>query len=173
MGCGGFHGKNTLDYIHIPLDTRIKQIGIASIDDDFIKGKAFITDLEQIRELIIDNRDHLILKSGACAYNYIDMKAIISSFMLVLSVYLDCRLRLTKRNFTDHYPFLYMGFENNTKSDKLYKCFMKYLMDLKKAEEKLVMFIEPYREYTKHILNSKQEYIEQASRVYADDRTKL
>jgi hypothetical protein len=172
MGCSGSH-YSLLDYTQTPLDNRIKKIGVGTIDEEFSKGRSKITELEALRTLIIDNRDIVILKSGGYCYTNIDMKAIIHSFVLVLSVYLKGELNQVRRHITNNYPFIDIDCSFNTKADKLYRCFMIYQKDLKTAEEALAQFVEPYRAYVKSVLTNKQLYIEQCTKAFGNDRAKL
>jgi hypothetical protein len=173
MGCTSSYTREEFDLVQLPLDSRIQYVGIFSLDEDFTKAKALITNLEEIRNLMIDNRDQLVLKSGACAYNCIDMKAIINSFLIVMSVYLEHDLCSTKRVICNNYPYLSIECDENKKANKLYKCFMSYLSDLKSAKYKLETFSEGFIEFQAYLSTNLNNYISKVNEVFSFDSAKM
>jgi hypothetical protein len=171
MGCGGSYPRDSLDYLHLPLNRKLGVIGILSIDEEFMKVKDLLEQIEDIRELVIDNRDAIIIKSGACAYNNVDINAIVKSFVLVLSVHMKGKLGEVRRSLVDHYPFINIDCGYHKKAESLYKCFIKYLMDLKLAEVKLLNL--GYLPFYKSISLSLQDYIANVSEEFKTEPEKL
>ena len=66
MGCGGSREKET--GLHAPMEHTMTNIGIEDIDQFFKDASDLIKTAEEMRELIVDNMDKLVVSSGACAY---------------------------------------------------------------------------------------------------------
>lgn len=65
MGCGGSRDKEK--GVHAPLDHWMATIGVESIDQTFTDSVKTIESAEELRAIIIDNRDALVISSGACS----------------------------------------------------------------------------------------------------------
>lgn len=64
MGCGG--SRVVESGVNAPLNSHMEKVGIESIDDTFNTAGETIRVLEEIRDVLIDNKDNIYISTGAC-----------------------------------------------------------------------------------------------------------
>ena len=65
MGCGG--SKDNEEGLHAKLRNDMRHLDAENLDNLFKEAGEVIEQIEMLREIIVDNRDDLVMNSGACS----------------------------------------------------------------------------------------------------------
>jgi hypothetical protein len=136
MGCGGSREKET--GVHAPLDHWMAVIGIEDVDQIFKDASETIKAAEDLREMVVDNMDKLILHSGACAYKEPTLKDCFMGICWKLSAdnggkFLDAGFSLGP----DMKSLTLEGKKNSAEVLKAYHEFNSYISGMMELEEKI------------------------------------
>jgi hypothetical protein len=170
MGCGS--SKTKLDPLNSPLNCNMDPTGVESIDTTFNNASGIMGKLEDIRVTLIDNRDTLVVKTGASAYQKPDMYACIVSFFWLVSTYSQGALKDLKIDIINEAPFFEIVVEQK-KVKKAYEALANYVKGVWAIKDEVEGLCEEIGTLSETIANESGSYIDQVKELCKDDFKKM
>ncbi len=171
MGCGSSRTK--LDTLHTPLDSRMEHTGVDSIDSTFSNASSVMEKLENIRVAVVDNRDSLVVKTGAIAYLKPDFNACILSFLWLVSTYTKGELKNTKINLKDGVPFFDIELATSKKVSKAYETLSNYIKGLVAIKDDSEGIFDEMTKLSETIAGDSGKYVDECKEQFKDDFKKM
>jgi hypothetical protein len=168
MGCGGSRVEET--GVHAPLDHWMAKIGIEEVDQAFSEASETIKSAEEMREIIVDRRDHLIVDSGACTYKEPSLKSCFYGVCWKLSA--DNEGKFIDAGFMpapDLKGFVLEGKKNSSEAMKAYKEFNEYIIGLIEIEEKMTNLKTKGEQLGKTMIDKKEEMLTKVNEKFSSD----
>ena len=171
MGCGSSRTK--LDPLNTPLNYHMDTTGVESVDSTFSNASGIMEKLENIRVALIDNRDTLVVKTGASAYLNPDMHACLLSYFWLVSTYSNGALKNLKINITDDVPFFEIQGLDGKKVTKANETLINYIKGVWEVKNQVESVSEEMNTLSETIANESGNYIDQVKEACKDDFRKM
>jgi hypothetical protein len=171
MGCGSSRTK--LDILQTPLNFHMDTTGVESVDTTFSNASGIIEKLENMRVALIDNRDILIVKTGASAYQHPDTHACLLSYFWLVSTYTNGSLKNLKINMTDSAPFFEIQGLEGKKVTKAHETLVNYIKGVWEIKDQVESISEEMNTLSETIANESSSYMDQVKEACKDDFKKM
>jgi hypothetical protein len=165
MGCGG--SKNNLPGVHKPLECWMEWTSISEVDGPFWELRDALYSLEEIREILIDDRDDVLEYTGACSYKEGNLYKAALGMLWKLSA--DNKGDILKAEIVpdDKAPYMRVDGKNiSTDGRKSVDYFLKYVGGLIDLKDKL-------ESTSKSVVSGGQKLIDSLPTLLETAKTKL
>jgi hypothetical protein len=157
MGCGGSREKEV--GVNASLNHRMEHIGIDSIDRVFQNASPVIRELEELREIIIDRRDDVIIATGASSYTEPSIYRCMISLLWKLSADNDGDISKAEMEVIEDPPYLACrGKKNSAEGTNAAKLLIRYCNDLMTLPEKMNSLNEKMQRLGEEVLDQAGQY---------------
>jgi|LauGreDrversion4_2_1035121.scaffolds.fasta_scaffold112220_2 hypothetical protein len=168
MGCGGSRVEET--GVHAPLDHWMATIGVEEVDQFFSEASETIKSAEDVREIIVDRRDYLIVDSGACTYKEPTLKECFFGVCWKLSAdnggkFLDAGFKPAP----DLKGLVLEGKKNSSEAMKAYKDFNDYINGLIEIEGKMTTLKTNGEKLGQTLKDKKEEMLTKVNEKFSSD----
>jgi hypothetical protein len=172
MGCGGSREKET--GINAPLNHWMDTIGVDSIDEVFSNASPVIKELEEIREIVVDRRDDVIIHTGACAHKEPNISKCFQSLLWKLSADNEGDIGKAEIEVLEDAPYLAIkGKKNSHEGSNAGNLFIRYCNDLMTLPEKMNALSEKIQNLAEEIGNQAASFGEQITEFAKDHPLKI
>jgi hypothetical protein len=131
MGCGGSRTK--LEGIDLPLDHWMEPTGVEEFDKNFKEASEIIVHLEVARAKCIDEFDHVVVATGACAHKQPDLEKCLVSFFV--NAELDQAEFMKDLELSHEIPYFVHKAKLSAKTLKIHDQIVKFMKALKETED--------------------------------------
>lgn len=162
MGCGGSREKET--GINARLNHWMDNVGVDSIDKVFDEASPVIRELEEIREIVVDRRDDVIIHTGACAYKEPNISNCFSALLWKLSADNEGDIAKAEIEVLEDAPYLAVkGKKNSHDGQNAANLYIRYCNDLMSLPEKMEALSEKMKNLGEEIANQASSFAEQVN----------
>jgi hypothetical protein len=169
MGCGG--SKEKEEGLFQELESQMEEIGVESLDSLFKEASEVIDNLEEIRQVIMDNRLDTIINTGACSHIKPDIEHCLKGLLLKISA--DNGGSFISAGFDVELEgekiFTLTG-ENNTQEGKdALESFTTYIKGIWSVKDKVEGIVNNFKAISEKIMESKDTLIEDCKNHFQDN----
>jgi hypothetical protein len=172
MGCGG--SRHGLEAPHAPLNHLMIGLGIEKLDNLFAEASKIIEEIEELRVVIIDNRDNLIISSGACSYVDPKIYQCVLGLMWKLSAdnsgkFIDAGFGVDENTM----GLKATGANNSSDAVKAINDLNTYISGLGAIPEKLAELIKKIGEFSKNSFDDPTAIFDELSKSFSDSPLRI
>jgi hypothetical protein len=171
MGCGSSRTK--LDILNSPLNCHMDKTEVESVDSTYLKASNIMEKVENIRITLIDNRDSLVIKTGASAYAQPDLQACLLSYFWLVSTFSKTGLKDHKIETTEDVPFFQIIGLEGKKVSKATKTLTDYIKGIWEVKDSTDSICEEMNAISETIGNESGHYVDQVKEACKDDFKKM
>jgi hypothetical protein len=172
MGCGG--SKIEEEGIQAPLDHLMEKLEIEKLDEIFDNASKITEAVEEIRNLVIDNKDELIATSGACSY--IDPKIQHSFYGICWKLSADNKGKFIDAGIewdSENNSLALTGPNNSAEALNAFNQFNDFVKGVITLPEKMKEIADQVQELHKNISEDPQGILDQVKEAVTDNPFKL
>jgi hypothetical protein len=146
---------------------------VESVDTVFTNASSIMEKLENIRVALIDNRDSLVVKTGASAYLKPDMHACLLSYFWLVSTLSNGALSKLKITMIEEAPFFQIQGLDGKKVTKATDTLVNYIKGVWTIKNDIEGISEEISTLSETIANDSSNYIDQVKEACKDDFKKM
>jgi len=172
MGCGG--SKDGLEAPQAPLNHFMVGLGIEKLDSLFADASKVIEEIEALRVVIVDNRDNLIISTGACSF--VDPKISQCILGLLWKLSADNKGKFIDAGFdfdTNSLCLKATSANNSSDAVKAIDELNVYLPGLAAIPEKLNELAEKIGEFCKNSFDDPTAIFDELSKTFSDNPLRI
>jgi len=172
MGCGGSREKET--GVHAPLDHWMHTLGIDELDTIFTEASEVIKEVEELREIIVDHKDHLIIDSGACSYAEPTVNECLFGILWKLSADNNGKILDAEISFDlESHSMLIQGQKTSAEGVKAFNGMNDYVKGIIALPEKCTNVTQKIMDLSKKIVENPSELTEKVTEKFKEELLSL